>query len=328
MTTKLDDPTGYGRVIRESSGQVMRIVEQKDADEAEQAVDEINTGIMVVNTHRLIEWLGALSNDNAQGEYYLTDIVEMAVHEKRSVVAHCVADADCVTGVNDRKQQAEMEAYMRARRVETIMTEGCTVRDPLRVDIRGSLTVGRDVQIDVNTIFEGDVVLNDGVVIGAGSIIRNSVIGSNTVIEANSIIESSNVGTNATIGPFARLRPGTVLASDTKIGNFVETKNAALGKGSKINHLSYVGDATLGERVNVGAGTITCNYDGANKHQTVLGDDVFIGSNSSLVAPIEIGTGSTTGAGSTLTNNVGEQTLAVTRAKLRELKGWERPKKK
>ncbi len=327
MTTKLDNPTGYGRVIRESSGQVVRIIEEKDADDAEKAVDEINTGIMVVNTHRLNEWLAALSNNNAQGEYYLTDIVEMAVHEKRSVVAHCVADADCVTGVNDRIQQAEMEAYMRAKRVRELMVQGCTVRDPMRLDIRGSVTVGRDVQIDVNVVLNGDVVLGDGVVIGPNCMITDSVISEGTTIEANSIIDASHVGKQAAIGPFARIRPGTQLSDETKVGNFVETKNASVGKGSKINHLSYVGDAELGERVNVGAGTITCNYDGARKHKTTLGNDVFIGSNTSLVAPVTLGDKATTGAGSTISADVDADTLAVTRAKVRTVKDWPRPKK-
>lgn len=327
MTTKLDDPTGYGRVIRESSGQVMRIVEQKDADAAEKAVNEINTGIMVVNTHRLIEWLNALSNDNAQGEYYLTDIVEMAVSEKRSVVAHCVADADCVTGVNDRRQQAEMEAYLRKQRVEALMVQGCTVRDPARLDIRGTVTVGRDVQIDVNVVLEGDVVLADGVTIGPNCFIKDSVIGEHTVIEANSMVEASQIGAAVSIGPFARLRPGTQMADQSKAGNFVETKNAYVGKGSKINHLSYIGDADLGQRVNIGAGTITCNYDGANKHKTTIEDDVFVGSNTSLVAPITLGKGATTGAGTTASADVSQQALVVTRAKAREIPGYKRPQK-
>lgn len=327
LTVTMDDPKGYGRIVRGNDDRVQAIVEHKDASAEQLAIREVNTGILAVSARRLRSWLPALSNRNAQGEYYLTDIIAMAVEHGLSVDVAQPGNVFEVQGVNNRVQLAEMERWYQAQQAERLLTEGASLADPARIDVRGKLTIGTDLWIDVNVVFEGEVSLGSRVVIGPNCVIRNSRIGDGTEIKANSVIEDSVIGDQAEIGPFARLRPGTELANRTKVGNFVETKKAKVGEGSKINHLSYVGDATLGERVNVGAGTITCNYDGVNKHQTVIGNGVFVGSNTSLVAPVALAEGATIGAGSTITRDVGRQELAVARGKQRNIQGWERPEK-
>lgn len=327
LTVTLDNPQGYGRIVRNSAGAVQAIVEQKDASAEQQAIREVNTGILAVSARHLKTWLPTLSNSNAQGEYYLTDIIALSVSEGMAVAVSQPGNAFEVQGVNNRVQLAELERWYQRQQAERLMTEGATLADPARVDVRGELTIGNDLWIDVNVVFEGKVSLGSNVSIGPGCVIRDAVIADGAEIKAHSVIEGATVGVNAQIGPFARLRPGTELAADTKVGNFVETKKAVVGEGSKINHLSYVGDATLGRGVNVGAGTITCNYDGVNKHQTVIGDGVFVGSNTSLVAPVTVAAEATIGAGSTITRNVAESELAVARGKQRNISGWERPRK-
>ncbi len=327
LTVNLNDPSSYGRIVRDSSGFVQAIVEHKDATPQQLAINEINTGILAAPASKLKEWLPKLSNSNAQGEYYLTDIIAMAVSDKMEVAVANPACEEEVQGVNNRIQLATLERWYQAREAERLMTEGATLIDPARLDVRGNVTIGKDVFIDVNVVFEGDVELAEGVLVGPNCIIKNSKIGENTTINANSIVEDSVVGQSANIGPFARLRPGTQLANNTKVGNFVETKKAIVGEGSKINHLSYVGDAVLGTNVNVGAGTITCNYDGVNKFKTEIDDDVFVGSNSSLVAPVRIGKKATIGAGSTVTKEVDADQLAVARGKQRNMDNWQRPVK-
>ncbi|MFL1456035.1 bifunctional UDP-N-acetylglucosamine diphosphorylase/glucosamine-1-phosphate N-acetyltransferase GlmU [Marinobacter sp. GN3S48] len=328
LTVTMENPQGYGRIIRNDEGKVTSIVEQKDASEAQQQIREVNTGILAVSARRLKDWLPQLSNRNAQGEYYLTDIIAMAVEHGMQVAVSQPRDAFEVQGVNNRLQLAELERWFQRREAERLMTEGATLADPARVDVRGNLTIGNDILIDVNVVFEGDVELADGVSIGPGCVIRDAKIAAGARINAHSVIEGAEIGANAQIGPFARLRPGTRLADDTKVGNFVETKKAVVGEGSKINHLSYVGDASLGRNVNVGAGTITCNYDGVNKHQTVIGDGVFVGSNTSLVAPVTVAEGATIGAGSTITRDVSDRELAVARGRQRNIADWDRPVKK
>ncbi|WP_018403295.1 bifunctional UDP-N-acetylglucosamine diphosphorylase/glucosamine-1-phosphate N-acetyltransferase GlmU [Marinobacter gelidimuriae] len=327
LTVTLDNPQGYGRILRNSAGQVTAIVEQKDASAEQLAICEVNTGILAVSARHLKTWLPQLSSSNAQGEYYLTDIIAMAVEAGMTVSVAQPSNAFEVQGVNNRVQLAELERWYQNREAERLMTEGATLADPARVDVRGELSIGNDVLIDVNVVFIGKVTLGSHVSIGPGCVITDATIADGAQIHAHSVIEQASVGENAQVGPFARLRPGTQLAANTKVGNFVETKKTILGEGSKINHLSYIGDATLGAGVNVGAGTITCNYDGVNKFQTVLGDGVFIGSNSALVAPVTIGAGATVGAGSTITNDVAEQELAVARGRQRNIPGWEQPKK-
>lgn len=328
LTVKLDDATGYGRIIRDESYHVTRIVEEKDASDAQRQINEVNTGIMLVNTDLLAKWLPQLSNDNAQGEYYLTDIVKMANDEHVSVNATVVSDPMEVEGVNDKVQLAGLERLYQQAKARELMIAGATLADPNRLDIRGKVTVGKDCFIDVNAVFEGNVQLGENVEVGPNCLIINSRIGDNVVIQANSVIEDAVVEASCQIGPFARLRPGTEMHRNAKVGNFVETKKAVIGEGSKVNHLSYVGDSELGKDVNVGAGTITCNYDGVNKHKTVIGDNAFIGSNSSLVAPVEIGAGATIGAGSTIAKNAPPEKLTLTRAKQLTLAGWKRPTKK
>ena len=327
LTAVLHDPSGYGRIVRDEANRVSRIVEHRDASPEQLAIREINTGIIAVAVDKLRNWVGKLSNNNAQGEYYLTDIIEFAVRDGISIEAHRAADVMEIQGINDRQQLADIERYHQRRLAETLMRQGVTLRDPNRLDIRGHLYAGRDVSIDINTVFEGEVTLGDGVYIEPNCILRNCNIGPGCVIHANSVLEGVEVAEQAEIGPFARLRPGTRLAAKAKIGNFVETKNALFGQGSKANHLSYIGDTEVGRAVNIGAGTITCNYDGANKHKTVIEDEVFIGSNTALVAPITIGRGATVGAGSTLNKNVPSQALVVTRSPARNLLNWQRPKK-
>lgn len=328
LTVTLEDPTGYGRIIRNAVGDVVAIVEHKDATEQEQLVREVNTGILALPSAALHEWLPRLSSDNAQGEYYLTDVIAMAAEEGMRVRAIQPEAEQEVQGVNNRMQLAQLERWYQRQRAEVLMASGVTLADPARIDIRGELTVGQDVLIDINAIFEGDVALGEGVEIGANCIIRNARIGAGTRIEANSMIDGAVVAEHARIGPFARLRPGTELSAGSKVGNFVETKKARIGAGSKVNHLSYIGDAEVGADVNVGAGTITCNYDGVNKSTTRIGDGAFIGSNSALVAPVDIEAGATVGAGSTITKTVGEGQLAVARGKQVNLNNWPKPTKK
>ena len=327
LTVTLDDPGGYGRILRNAEGEAVAIVEHKDASESERAVRECNTGIMAMTANQLRRWLPRLSADNAQGEYYLTDIIAMAAAEGVRVVTAQPADPVEVEGVNNRLQMARLERAHQLATAERLMTEGVALIDPSRLDVRGSLRCGHDVEIDVGCVFEGEVELGEGVRIGPHCVIRDSHIGAESVIEPHSVIEGAVIAGRATIGPFARLRPGSRLAVGTKVGNFVETKNVEVGEGSKINHLSYVGDARLGRDVNVGAGTITCNYDGAHKHRTEIGDGAFIGSNSALVAPVSIGRGATVGAGSTISKDVADNALAVTRARQISKADWPRPTK-
>ncbi|KMQ76937.1 bifunctional UDP-N-acetylglucosamine diphosphorylase/glucosamine-1-phosphate N-acetyltransferase GlmU [Marinobacter subterrani] len=327
LTVTMDNPQGYGRIVRNAEGEVQRIVEQKDASPEQQQIREVNTGILAVSARHLKAWLPALSNSNAQGEYYLTDIIAMAVAHGLSVSVSQPENPYEVQGVNNRLQLAELERWFQRREADRLMTEGATLADPARLDVRGELTIGNDLWIDVNVVFEGKVTLGSNVSIGPGCVIKDATIADGSEIKANSVIEGATIGTNAQIGPFARIRPGTELAANTKVGNFVETKKAIVGEGSKINHLSYVGDASLGRNVNVGAGTITCNYDGVNKYRTVLGDDVFVGSNTSLVAPVTVAADATIGAGSTITRDVAESELAVARGRQRNISGWEKPRK-
>lgn len=328
LTVNLTDPTGYGRIQRSDSNNILGIVEHKDASKAELAIKEVNTGILAVNQNLLARWLPELSSNNAQGEYYLTDIVAMAVAANVPVVSMQPDLEQEVQGVNSPLQLSELERWYQRQLAEQQLTAGVRLADPNRIDIRGILVCGSDVFLDINLVVEGNVSLADGVNVGPNCCLKNCNIGAGTYIKANSIIEDSKVGSNCDIGPFARLRPGTELADNSRIGNFVETKKSFIGKGSKVNHLSYIGDAVLGSDVNVGAGTITCNYDGANKSTTNLADGVFVGSNSSLVAPVNVGKNATLGAGSTITKNVPENTLAVTRAKQIAISNWARPTKK
>jgi len=327
LTVELEDPTGYGRIVRDAAGKVTAIVEQKDANAAERAITEGNTGILALPAKRLGEWMSRLSNNNAQGEYYLTDVIAMAVADGLVVATEQPQDAMEVQGANDRRQLAELERHYQLRAARRLMAQGVTLRDPARFDVRGEVSVGRDVLIDINVILEGQVVIEDDVVIGPNCVIRNSTLRKGVTIKANSHIDGAVMGEGSDAGPFARLRPGSVLDARAHVGNFVELKNAHLGEDAKCGHLTYLGDAEIGARTNIGAGTITCNYDGANKHRTVLGEDVFIGSNNSLVAPVDIASGASTAAGSTIHQNVGEGQLAVARARQRNIEGWKRPVK-
>ena len=326
LTVQMPDPTGYGRIVREA-GRIVRIVEQKDASAAELAITEVNTGIMVAPTAHLKRWLAALSNDNAQGEYYLTDIVAQAVADDVEVVS---AQPDAIwetLGVNSKVQLAQLERIFQREQAERLLEQGVTLADPARIDIRGNLSCGRDVAIDVGCVFEGEVMLADGVTVGAHCVIRDATVAAGAAIKPFCHIEDAVIGAAAQIGPYARLRPGTELADDVHIGNFVEVKNSSMGVGSKANHLAYVGDTTMGARVNIGAGTITCNYDGANKFRTIIEDDVFIGSDSQLVAPVTVGAGATLGAGTTLTRNAPAGKLTVSRARQVTIDSWQRPVK-
>ncbi|MEE4626827.1 bifunctional UDP-N-acetylglucosamine diphosphorylase/glucosamine-1-phosphate N-acetyltransferase GlmU [Pseudomonas alliivorans] len=327
LTVTLDDPTGYGRIVRDEQGRVSAIVEHKDASEAQRAINEGNTGILAVPGKRLAEWLGRLSNDNAQGEYYLTDVIAMAVNDGLIVATEQPHDVMEVQGANDRRQLSDLERHYQRREARRLMAAGVTLRDPARFDVRGDVSVGRDVMIDINVVLEGKVVIEDDVVIGPNCVIKDSTLRKGVVVKANSHIEGAVLGEGSDAGPFARLRPGSVLGAKAHVGNFVELKNAVLGEGAKVGHLTYLGDAEVGARTNIGAGTITCNYDGANKHRTVLGADVFIGSNNSLVAPVDILDGATTAAGSTITQTVPAQQLGVARARQRNIDGWKRPVK-
>lgn len=327
LTLMMDDPTGYGRILREA-GAVVGVVEQKDATPDQLGIPEVNAGVVAIKGASLRSLLDRISNKNAQGEYYLTDIHELAVKDGLSVTAVHPQDAWEVDGVNSRSQLARLERLHQTHLAQALMATGVTLADPARIDIRGTLTTGTDVIIDANCIFEGDCVLGSDVRIGPNCLISGSHIADGTTVLANCVLENAVVGSDSTVGPFARLRPGTVTDDGIRIGNFVETKNARIGSGSKVNHLSYVGDAVVGQRVNVGAGTITCNYDGANKHQTTIEDDAFIGSNTALVAPVIVSAGATVGAGSTITRNVPADRLSFTRAKQTEIENWARPVKK
>lgn len=326
LTIELDDPSGYGRIVREQQ-RIVRIVEQKDADDNERKIREINTGILVAPTRKLKEWLSRLSNDNAQREYYLTDIIAQAVHDGVLVESSQPAHAWETLGVNSKVQLAQLERIYQNNIANQLLEQGVTLTDPMRLDVRGTLHCGRDVTIDVNCVFEGEVELGDRVQIDANCVIRNARIDAGTHIKAFTHIEEAIIGSGSQIGPYARLRPGTALADDVHIGNFVEVKNSQFGAHSKANHLAYVGDASVGQRVNIGAGTITCNYDGANKHRTVIEDDAFIGSDTQLVAPVTVGRGATLGAGTTLTKDAPADSLTVSRAKQTSIAGWQRPVK-
>ncbi|WNF46833.1 bifunctional UDP-N-acetylglucosamine diphosphorylase/glucosamine-1-phosphate N-acetyltransferase GlmU [Pseudomonas sp. SG20056] len=328
LTVNLNDPTGYGRIVRDEQGVVKAIVEHKDASAEQRLIREGNTGILAVPGKKLGDWLGRLSNSNAQGEYYLTDVIAMAVADGLVVATEQAADEMEVLGANDRIQLSQLERHYQYRAARRLMVQGVTLIDPARFDLRGEVTVGRDVSIDINVILEGQVLIEDGVQIGPNCVIKNSVLRKGAIVKANSHLEGAEVGEGADCGPFARLRPGSVLGAKAHVGNFVELKNARMGEGAKAGHLSYLGDAEIGARTNIGAGTITCNYDGANKFKTVLGEDVFIGSNSALVAPVTLGDRATTGAGSVITGDVPDNTLAVGRAKQRNIEGWKRPTKK
>lgn len=328
LTIHLDNPTGYGRIVRDSAGNVSCIVEEKDATTDQRAIREVNTGILAVPTHLLRNWLSKLRNDNVQGEYYLTDIVAMAVAQDVAVRTVQPAHGWEVVGINSKAQLAELERTWQYEQAHQLLVHGVTLADPARLDVRGKLICERDVEIDVGCIFEGDVYLGNGARVGAYSIIKNTRIGANTYIEPYSHIDQVNIGDNCRIGPYARLRPGSKLHNEVHIGNFVEVKNSEIATSSKANHLSYIGDSSVGSHVNIGAGTITCNYDGANKHRTIIEDDVFIGSNTQLVAPVKIGRGATIGAGSTITSDAPKGELTLSRAKQITLPGWRRPNKR
>lgn len=328
LTVLFQDPTGYGRILRDARKQrIRKIVEQKDASTAELRVRECNTGIIAAPAKLLRKWLARVKSDNAQKEYYLSDVAGIAARERHRVVPLRTADEYEVLGINDKVQLAQLEAIYRARQVRALMLAGITVIDPARLDVRGTVTAGRDVELDVNVILEGNVVLGDGVRIGAHCVIRDCEIGAGTQVFSHCVLDHAIIGPACMIGPYARLRPGALLSREVHIGNFVEVKNTQLGDGSKANHLSYLGDAVIGKDVNVGAGTITCNYDGANKSQTQIGDRAFIGSGSMLVAPVRIGAGATIGAGSTITTDAPADKLTLGRSRQVSIEGWSRPQK-
>ena len=328
LTINLDQPTGYGRIVRNTKGDITEIIEQKDASVEQLKITEVNTGVLALQSSQLSDWLPKITNNNAQGEYYLTDLVVIAREAGVEIISVNPESATEVEGVNNRVQLSQLERAHQRQLAEVLMESGTSLADHARFDQRGELSAGTDNFIDINCVFNGSVTIGSNVSIGANCQISDSTIGDGVSILPNTIIESSVVGDRAVVGPFARLRPGTEMGSDTKVGNFVETKKTLVGKGSKINHLSYVGDAQLGENVNIGAGTITCNYDGVSKHKTDLGDGVFVGSNSTLVAPIKVDKGGFIAAGSTVTTEVPSDSLAVGRAKQRNIKGWKRPTKK
>ena len=329
LTLVTENPTGLGRIVRNSAGEITAIVEEKDASEAQKQIKEINTGIMVIPATKLNTWLNSLGNNNAQGEYYLTDVVAMAAADDYCAISAMVIDDESeVQGVNDKAQLAGLERQFQMNNAEQLLKAGVLLRDPSRIDIRGEIETGSDVEIDINALFEGRVSLGNGVKIGANVVIKDSKIADNVNILHGSTIDGAEIGEGASVGPYARIRPGTILKENTKIGNFVETKNAIIGKGSKASHLAYIGDAELGENVNIGAGTIFCNYDGVNKHKTIIGDNVFVGSNSVLVAPVTLADNTFVAAGSSINSDVPADSLAVARAKQRNIPGWKRPTKK
>jgi bifunctional UDP-N-acetylglucosamine pyrophosphorylase/glucosamine-1-phosphate N-acetyltransferase len=327
LTVEFDDPYGYGRIIREN-GRVVRNVEEKDATEAERKISEINTGVLCCPADKLKAWLGRLNNDNKQGEYYLTDVIALAVEDGITVHGVQADSQEEVMGINDKKQLAKAERALQMKRVTALMEAGVGFADPARVDIRGTLKCGKDVFIDVNAIFEGDVVLGDNVTIESNNLIRDSRLGSGTLVHSNCHMEGASMGSDCEIGPFARLRPGAELANNVKVGNFVEIKKSTVADGSKVNHLTYIGDTDIGKGVNVGAGTITCNYDGVNKHRTQIGDGAFIGSGVELIAPVKVGKGATIGAGATLTRDAPENELTIERSKQKTIRGWKKPERK
>ena len=328
LTDTLNDPTGYGRIVRENNGHIVRIVEEKDALPEEKEIDEINTGIMVLPTAKISDWTSRLKNANAQGEYYLTDVIALSVADHIPVIGVALPAHYLAAGVNNKLQQAELERIFQRQTAERLMTAGVTIADPNRFDVRGSLQCGKDVFIDINAVFEGECVLGNRVQIGANCVLKNVQVADDTVIKPFSHLENCTIGNNAQIGPYARLRPDTVLADNVHIGNFVEVKKSTVKENSKINHLTYIGDSDIGANTNVGAGTITCNYDGVNKFRTEIGDNVFIGSNTLLVAPVKVGNGATTGAGSVITKTCPNDKLTVARAKQITLDNWQRPVKK
>lgn len=325
LSFKKADPTGYGRIVRNAQDKVIAIVEHKDATTQQQAINEVNTGIMAMPNQQLTSWLSRLKNHNAQAEYYLTDIIGFAVQDGVEVVAELSHDEWAVTGINSKQDLAQIERVYQHRNAIELLKQGVTLADPARIDVRGNLNVAKDVEIDVGCVFEGDVTLGAAVKVSAYCVIKDATIAAGTVIAPYTHIVESTIGENARIGPYARLRPGTVLQADTHVGNFVELKNAQVDVGSKINHLSYVGDATIGKQVNIGAGTITCNYDGTNKYRTVIEDNAFIGSDSQLIAPVTIGTGATIAAGSTITKDAPAGELSLSRGRQVTIKGWKRP---
>lgn len=328
LTVELPDPTGMGRIVRSADGNITAIVEHKDATDEQRAINEINTGMMMMNGADLKRWLKALSNDNAQGEYYLTDVIAMAAAQGKVIQAAQPDEVVETEGVNNRVHLAKLERALQRWNAETLMHGGATLADPARIDVRGSVTTGSDVFIDVNCVFEGEVTLGDNVVIGPNCVLKDCTVADNAVIEANSMLDQAQVGEACTVGPYARLRPGAIMHKAAKVGNFVEMKKAVLGEGAKANHLTYLGDAEVGEGANIGAGTITCNYDGVNKSTTQIGKNAFIGSNSALVAPVSIADNATVGAGSVITANVEDGALAIARGKQRNIANWPRPKKK
>ncbi|MWQ18343.1 bifunctional UDP-N-acetylglucosamine diphosphorylase/glucosamine-1-phosphate N-acetyltransferase GlmU [Glaesserella parasuis] len=327
LTVVLDNPTGYGRIIREN-GSVVAIVEQKDANPEQLKIQEINTGVMVASGASFKKWLSQLENNNAQGEYYITDVIAMANRDGYKVEAVQATNLMEVEGANNRLQLAALERYYQKAQAEKLLLAGVTIIDPARFDLRGTVTHGKDVVIDVNVILEGAIQLGNNVKIGAGSVLKNVVLGDNVEIKPYSVLEDSVIGESADVGPFARLRPGTELAAKAHVGNFVEIKKSTIGEGSKVGHLTYIGDSEIGANVNIGAGTITCNYDGANKFKTIIGDNVFVGSDTQLVAPVTVASGATIGAGSTITKDVAADELVITRVPQRHIQGWQRPTKK
>lgn len=327
LTVVLDNPMGYGRIVRNNDS-VVAIIEQKDATEDQKRITEINTGVMVAMGRDLRRWLSGLGNDNAQGEYYLTDVIAAAYNEGRTIEAVHPAIAIEVEGVNDRAQLARLERAFQQMQAQKLLEQGVMLRDPARFDLRGELQCGMDCEIDTNVIIEGKVTFGDNVLIGTGCVLKDCEIDDNTVVRPYTVIEGAIVGEDCTVGPFTRLRPGAEMRNDSHVGNFVEVKNTLVGEGSKANHLTYLGDAEIGARTNIGAGTITCNYDGVNKFKTIIGNDVFIGSDSQLVAPVTVGDGATLGAGTTLTKDVEKGELVITRVKERMIKNWQRPTKK
>ena len=328
LTCIMPDPTGLGRIIRNGGGLVIGIVEEKDADKKQKAIQETNTGIMAIPVNRLRKWLPQLRDDNSQGEYYLTDIIAMAHEDGCEVAAKVSSNPMEVMGVNNREQLAQLERYYQKKRASELMLNGVTLADPDRIDLRGEISIAEDVEIDINVIMEGKVEIASGVKIGPHCVIKNTSIAENSMVNAYSHIEDAVIGSQCSIGPFARIRPGTKVMDEARIGNFVETKKALIGKGSKVNHLSYIGDSELGEKVNIGAGTITCNYDGVNKFKTIIGNDVFVGSNTALVAPLTVADGVTIGAGSTITRDVAGPGLALSRSRQQDIPGWKRPTRK